>query len=431
MKHLFHSLILLLLSFGLVQAQLPAAGKTQNQTIIIQGGTAHLGTGKTIENSVIVIKNGKIAEIGDQSINADTKDALLIDAKGKDIYPGFIVANSTVGIQEIAAVRATDDRREQGALNPNVRTGISYSTDSELIPTFRFNGVLLAQVVPKGGIISGTSSVMQMDGWNWEDAALKMDDGIHLNFPNKTQYYWDYQTSSVKTRPNKNYDKIIQSLEDLFNDAQVYDKTTPNLKLQAVQGLFDGTQNLYIHTGSAKGIITSVNFAKKMNVKKIVLVGADEAESVKEFIKSNNIPVLLKDAHQLPNYSQSSVDEFYKLPASLTKAGIKVGISFSGGMNANARNLAFLAGNTVAYGLSKEEALQLITANAAEILGISERVGTLEVGKDATLFISKGDALDMRGNQLEKAWIQGKEINLEDALQQRLYKKYKEKYNKK
>lgn len=431
MKYLFYSFVLSILSFGLVQAQLPAAGKMQNQTIIIQGGTAHLGTGKIIENAIMVIKNGKITEIGDQSIKLETKDAILIDAKGKDIYPGFIVANSTVGIQEIAAVRATDDRYEEGSMNPNVRTGIAYSTDSELIPTFRFNGILLAQVVPKGGVISGSSSVMQMDGWNWEDAALKLDDGIHLNFPNKTQYYWDYKSSSLKTRPNKNYDKIIQNLENLFNDAQVYDKSITNLKLEAIQGLFNGTQNLYIHVSSAKGIITSVNFAKKMNIKNIVLVGADEAETVKEFIKKNNIPVLLKDTHQLPNYSQSAVNQFYKLPALLTKEGIKVGISFSGGMNGNARNLAFLAGNSVAYGLSKEEALQLITSNTAEILGISKRVGTLEVGKDATFFISKGDALDMRTNQLEKAWIQGKEVNLDDALQQRLYRKYKEKYSKK
>lgn len=428
MKYLF-SFILLLLNFGILQAQLPAAGKIQNQTIVIQGGLAHLGTGETIENAVIVIKNGKITKIGSQkNTNVELKDALVIDAKGKDIYPGFIVANSTVGIQEISAVRATDDRIEEGGMNPNVRAGIAYSADSELIPTFRFNGVLLAQVVPKGGLISGTSSIMQMDGWNWEDAALKMDDGIHLNFPHTMQRYWDSESSSLKTRPNKNYDKTIQTLKNLFNDARIYDKSTTNLKLEAMQGLLDGTKNLYIHARAAKMILRSVNFAKEMGVKKIVLVGANGIESVKEFVKSNNIPVLLNDTHQLPNYTQSPIDQFYRLPALLTKEGIKVGISFSGGMHGDARNLAFLAGNTVAYGLSKEEALQLITSNTAEIVGISERVGTLEVGKDATLFISNGDALDMRGNQLEKAWIQGREINLQDALQQRLYKKYKEKY---
>lgn len=403
---------------------------TQSSATLLTGGTAHLGNGNIIENALVAFDKGKLTFVGSSGDGFDNTGYQSIDVSGKHIYPGFILPATDLGLTEVSSVRATIDNNETGQLNPNVRSIIAYNTDSELIPTMRFNGILTAQIRPVGGLISGTSSVVQLDAWNWEDALYKENDGIFMNWPSRETRQFDFTTFTVKTSPNKRYKGQISSISTLFEEAKAYDKSSKvnvNLKLAAMKHLFSGNQRLFINVNQAKDIIESVKFARNMGVKNIVVVGGSEAYLVKDFLLEENIPILLGNIHSLPRRSDDDFDMPYKMPFLLQQEGLLVGLSYRG--THNSRNLPFFAGTAAAYGLDKEKALQLITSNTAKILGIEDNLGSLEKGKDATLFVSEGDALDMRGNQLSHAFIGGRLIQLE-ATQQALYKKYKEKYQR-
>ena len=430
MNNLIYTLVLLLSISGLLKAQVPIPAKAQDTPIIIMNATAHVGNGSIIENSAIAFENGKLTLVADATtIRMDMSGYDVIDATGKHVYPGFILPNTQLGLVEVNAVRATNDQTEEGSINPNVRSIIAYNTDSENIPTMRFNGILLAEITPLGGTISGTSSVMELEGWNWEDAAHSIDIAMHLNWPGKTERSFDFSTFTTSENPNKDYSKDVAALKKHFEDARAYGQLTDkprNLKLEKMQGLFDGSITLMIHASGPKEIIEAVNLAKGQGVQKMALVAGAPALYVATFLKDNNIGVILPPVHSLPSRPDQDIHLPYRLPHLLTEAGLTVGLSHSG-MLSQARNLPFFAGTAVAYGMDKEEALKTITSNTAEILGISDRVGTLTVGKDATLFISEGDALDIRTNVLSDAFISGKRITL-DNKQQALYKRYSDKY---
>ena len=408
-------------------------GDKQTSAITIEGATAHLGNGDVIENALIMFENGTLTFVG----SANTKIArkgTVIDAKGKHVYPGFIAPNATLGLVEVDAVRATDDEDEVGAMNPHIRSLIAYNTESKIVESMRPNGVLMAQITPRGGRISGTSSVVQLDAWNWEDAAIKADDAIHLNWPSTySRGRWWLGEPNVLNE-NKNYAKEIEELTNYFAQSKAYNanKTSPkDLPFEALEGLIDGSKKLFVHVNYEKGITDAVNFAKAENIKHLVIVGGYEANNVVDLLKQNNIPVLVQRTHSRPNGDDHDYDLPYKLASQLVNAGILVGLENAGDMERmNTRNLPFLAGTTVAYGLTKAQALSLITLNTAKILGVDDIVGSLEVGKDATLFISQGDALDMRTNKLDQAFIQGRKISLE-THQTELYKRYSEKYKNK
>ena len=392
------------------------------------GGTAHLGNGTVITRANIAFDKGVLSSISEASAPLPEGEFEVIDVTGKHVYPGFILANSTLGLSEIGSVRATIDARERGDLNPNVRSIVAYNTDSELIPTTRFNGVLIAQVTPQGGLISGTSSIVALDGWNWQDAVFKNDEGIHLNWPARRENRFDFTTFTRRVGPNKDYGNQVGALETLFHDAHAHataDEKETNLKLTAMGGLWDGSRTLFIHTNRARGIVESVSFAKRHGVGRMVLVGASEAMQVADFIVDQGVPVILDSIHRVPGNTHDDIDAAFKLPAQLFAEKIPFCLSYSSNMNA--RNLPFLAGTAAAYGLEKEAALRAITLDAAIILGIANRVGSLETGKDATLFVSSGDALDMRGNNVEMAFIAGRRLNLK-GRQQILYERFKAKY---
>lgn len=416
----------LLLSIA-VRAQNPVPAPAQSESILIMNGTAHLGNGEVIENSAIGIENGKLILVADATrIRLDkSKYKKTINAAGKHVYPGLIDCNSNLGLTEIDLVRATRDYYEVGQMNPNVRSVIAYNTDSKIQPTVRSNGVLLAQIVPQGGMISGQSSVVELDGWNWEDAAYKLDDGIHLNWP---QMYIYKSTPENEDNQRTRMNKELDALESFFRDAKAYAlESSPaekNVRLEAMRGLFDGKKKLYVHCDYVKEIIAAIDLTKRYQLK-MVLVGGADAYRVTDMLKQNNIPVILGRTHSLPPREDDDVDLPYKLPALLKQAGILFAISMDGSWQA--RNLSFNAGTGVAYGLTKEEALMSITLNAAKVLGIDNTVGSLEEGKDGSLIISSGDILDMRTNNVEHAFIRGKEINL-DNIQKQLYRKYVDKY---
>ena len=426
-------ILILIASVGQVISQSPVVAPAQKKTIMLTGGTIHTGTGDVITDGTVVFSGGKITFVGKSADNKlDKAGAEVIDVSGKHVYPGLIFPATSIGLVEIGSgVDVATDNRETGELNPNVRAIVAYNTDSHVIPVIRSNGILLAQIVPVGSLLPGTSSVVQLDAWNWQDAAYKPDNGIQLVWPNRYAaagrrgggYFPGAESSAAS------YDNKVESLEDIFTDAAAYAAVEKpkdaNLRLEALKGLFDGTKTMFISSGEPKGIMAAVSFGKRYGVKKMVLTGADEsAWLVKDFLKENNIPVLLADPLSVPKYDYSDTKLPFRLAAMFKKEGILVGLTYS---KQAYGNLPFAAGQTVAYGLSKEEALQTVTLNSAKILGIDDRTGSLETGKDANIVVSTGDLLDMSANNVEYAFITGRNISVDNKHKQ-LYRRFQAKY---
>jgi imidazolonepropionase-like amidohydrolase len=421
--------LLLFLQLNTLKAQVPTPAPKQTQSILIWGATAHLGNGQVVQNSAIAFENGILTMVADATlIRIDrSKYATVFEASGKHVYPGFIAANSSLGLIEISAVRSTVDNREVGQLVPNNRTIIAYNTDSDVTPTLRSNGVLMAQVIPSGGFLSGSSSVVQLDAWNYEDAIYRADDGVHLQWP-QLRSWGGWGEGNPQQKKNEQYDKDVQTLHQFFGEAKAYCQAATNgeknLRFEAMRAVFEKKANLYVHTDAAKTIQESILFAEKYGCKP-VLVGGNDAWKMTDFLVSHQLPVILNETQRLPERDDDALDQPFKTPAILQKAGVLFSIT---GLEAwQQRNLPFQAGQAVGYGLDKEAALAAITLNTAKILGIDKSTGSLEVGKDATLFISEGDALDMRTNKVTAAFIQGRSIDL-DNKQKQLAKRFGEKY---
>ncbi|MFS4492338.1 amidohydrolase family protein [Maribacter sp. 2308TA10-17] len=426
MKKQKNILIALLLTFGMTSWAQQTPADKQTEAITITGATAHIGDGTIVENCTIVFENGKITALG----SGETTQGTIIDASGKHVYPGFIAPVKELGLVEVNAVRATRDADEIGDIIPHVRSLIAYNAESKVVESMRPNGVLIAQITPKGGRISGTSSIVQFDAWNWEDAAVKADDGVHLHWPSSFRRgrWWLGEPRGL--RPNKNYQKQVTEVETFMQNALAYGGGTAkelNPAFAAMKGVFDGRQKLYVYADGEKEIVDGITLAKNSGVKNIVLVGGYHAYKVTDFLKENDIPVLVQFTHNTPNFEDDDYDLPYKLPKLLSDAGLLVAIQNGEASNFQTRNLPFYAGQVVGQGLAKEKAVQMITGNTAKILGIDDTHGTLSVGKSATLFISAGDALDMRTNQLSHAFIDGRNISLE-THQTELWKRYSGKY---
>jgi imidazolonepropionase-like amidohydrolase len=434
-KIIYISAMLFIASFFEVSAQSPVVATAQKKPVMLVGGTIHTATGDVIENGIVVFTGGKITSVGKSSDNKiDRTGYEVIDVTGKQVYPGLIFPNTSLGLIEFGSgVEVATDNREIGDLNPNVRAIAAYNTDSQVLPVIRSNGILLAQIVPTGTLLPGTSSIVQLDAWNWEDAAYKIDNGIQLGWPRKSSAGGrrgggDY--AQLMSAGTGTYDKNVESLEKIFSDAVAYAAVEKpkdaNLRLEALRGLFDGTKILFISSSEPKGIIAAISFGKRYGVKKMVLTGADEsAWAVRDFLKENNIPVILSDPLSLPRYDYSDIRLPFKLAAMFKKEGILVGLTYS---KQAYGNLPFAAGQTVAYGLTKEEALQTVTINSAKILGIDDKTGSIEVGKDANIVVSTGDILDMSTNNIELAFITGRNISLDNKHKQ-LYRRFQAKYD--
>ncbi|HQX97818.1 MAG: amidohydrolase family protein [Chitinophagaceae bacterium] len=432
--------IFLILSIGFffsVNAQetvLPT--KPHKGVSYIKNATIHLGNGKVVENGTIKIVDGKIAEVGTNvSVPAGTTD--VVDATGKHVYPGLILATSTLGLGEINSVRATQDSREIGDMNPNVRALVAYNTDSKVINTLRSNGILLANIIPQGSFVTGSSSVVQLDAWNWEDAAYKTDAGIHVTMPSLMARPGGRRfgggggsgPQQPASDPVKEGLEQMEGLKSFLREAKAYlneaSHEETNLKYEAVKGLFNKSQKLYMHGNTVKQILVALDFVKEFGLE-MVLVGGSESFQVAELLKQHNVSVILSQPHSLPTGEDDDVDQPYKTAAVLQKAGVLFAISDEDGQT-RGRNLSFNAGTAAAYGLTKEEALAAITLNAAKIMGVADKAGSIEVGKDANIVVSEGDILDMRTSNVTDAFIQGRKIDLTDKhklLNDRFQQKY-------
>ena len=408
----------------------------QPYRILLLDGFLHVGNGETIDHALIGIENGIITEVGNSLVTSYNKIDwdTIINLENKHIYPGFIAGNSTLGLTEIDAVRATRDFNETGSLNPHVRTQIAYNVESKVISTVLTNGVLLCQAAPRGGVISGTSSVMALSGWNWEDATIYANDGIHVNWPSSLQGggWW---AEPAPKKQNENYSKQLRELNEFFDLAITYSNASKkeldfDQRLEAMTDCFKGTKRVYFHADEIQQINDIIEFSKKYNLKFPVVIGGYEAHLLGSRMRDSKIPVMLRRIHSLPENDDDPVDQSFKLPSLLKKEGILFSIQNAGDMEAmNARNLPFQAGTATAYGLSEEEAIESISLSPCKIMGIDKKYGSIEKGKSATLFVSEGHALEMKTNMVTLILLNGK-ITSTINFQFDLYKKYSEKYLK-
>ena len=408
-------------------------GSLGQKTLLING-YLHVGNGEVMPTAAIGIINGKIFSIKNaMTTTHDPRDwDTVINIEGQHVYPGFVAPNSTLGLTEIDAVRATRDFQDVGEFNPHVRTQIAFNVESNVIETVLSNGVLFSQATPRGGAISGTSSVMFLAGWNWEDATVLKDDGIHVNWPSATSGGGWWAEPAPKSI-NNDYANQKTSIEDFFKVALAHSDSKNehfDQRLEAMKPCFKGNKRVFFHADEMQQLLDIIDFCEKFKIKFPVIVGGYDAYLLGARLKDARIPVMLGRVHKLPELEDEPVDLPYKLPFLLHQQGVLFCLQNQGDMEAmNARNLPFQAGTAMAYGLKEEEAVRSISLSTCEILGIADKYGSLEVGKSATLFVSQGNALDMRTNNVTLIMRDGLTVPLVN-FQEDLYLKYKKKYEK-
>ena len=415
-------------------------GAPQKEPIALIGATVHTVSGSEIKNGQLLFESGKISQVG-RNLKLP-EGCRKIDLTGKHLYPGLFESHSQMGLTEISAVRATNDFRESGTINPNVKAIVSVFPDNVIIPVTRANGVLFALTAPTGGLISGKSAVLQLDGWSYEDMTVKAETTMQL--------YWPSETISSRRRARmteKEIEKAKQKqaekqheLRHLFEEVRAYrdarrsDSSGRSIvkaqkydaRLEAMVPVVEGELPLMIRADRAADIQSAVAFSKEQEVK-IIILGGYDAELCADLLKANDVPVIVSAVYRLPQRRNDSFDAAYTLPERLRSAGVKFCISGTDRSETwNARTLPYHAATAAGFGLPEEEAIKAITLYPAEILGVADKIGSLEVGKDASLIVTDGSPLETTTNVLS-AYIQGREVDLSNR-HLRLYKKYEEKY---
>ena len=433
MKRTITTLLLAVITVSIASDQVPAPPQTH--PILLMNATIHPVSADEIQRGAILFEKGIITAIGRRVTNLPDNTE-TIDLLGKHVYPGMIAAASVIGLTEIGAVAVTRDFSERGEVNPNVRAEVAYHPDSEIIPVTRSNGVLLAQSCPTGGLISGTSAVMMLDGWTWETSTLKAPAGLHINWPNmgavRSRYFRITEEEASKRR-----EETLKKLDTIFEEARRYlvakeaaDQSgrielETDLRWEAMLPVLRREVPVFMHASEVRQIESAVEWANRQNVK-MVIVGGYDAWRVADLLKKYEIPVIYETVNSLPRRRWEDFDTPFTGPLKLYKAGVKYCISMGTGGASNHRNTPYEASKAASYGLPKNEALKSVTLYAAEVLGIADKAGSLEKGKDATLMITDGDPLEIT-TQVEQVYIQGKKIDMSDRHKV-LYDKYKEKY---
>ncbi|HVH39687.1 MAG TPA: amidohydrolase family protein [Gemmatimonadaceae bacterium] len=432
------ALALLLAPFA-AGAQVRMTVPPQSQPVVLRGATIHTVTKGTIQNGTIVMEAGKITAIGGAEV-ATPRGAKVVDVAGKHIYPGLIDAYSTVGITEIGSVDVSNDINELGDFNPNVRAEVAVNAESRHIGTTRSAGVLVAFSTPGGGVISGLSSAMSLEGWTWEEMSMKGAAALNVNWPDPTARPRRFGGGGppgpggpggrgAQPAP-KTYAEQVQSLKDFVAEARAYgdavaagQSVRTDTRYAAMLPALKREIPVIVAAEGVAQINDAITWGKAEGLR-IVIRGGRDAIHVAERLKAENVPVILTSTMAAPERSYEGYDGAYNSPAQLYKAGVKFAIAGGAGGLYSYR-LPWEAGVAVAFGLPEEEALKSVTINAAEFMGIADKVGSLEVGKQATLLITTGTPLDMTSN-IEQSYIQGREIDMND-IQKHFFKKYMEK----
>jgi imidazolonepropionase-like amidohydrolase len=418
-------------------AQVRMTVPPQTQAVVLRGATIHTVTQGVIENGTIVMEAGKITAIGGANVTTP-RGAKVVDVSGKHIYPGLIDAYSTVGITEIGAVDVSNDINEIGDFNPNVRAEIAVNAESRHIGTTRSAGVLVAFSTPGGGVISGLSSAMSLEGWTWEEMSMKGAAALNVNWPDpnaRPRRFGGgpppgFPGARGNQPPPKTYAEQVQAIKDFFAEARAYGDAVAagqavrtDTRYAAMIPAIKGEIPVIVAAEGISQINDAITWGKAEGLR-IVIRGGRDAIHVAERLKAENVPVILTSTMAAPDRNHESYDGAYSTPAQLHAAGVKFAISGgAGGLYSN--RLPWEAGVAVAFGLPEDEALKAVTINAAEFMGIADKVGSLEVGKQATLLITTGTPLDMTSDIIQ-SYIQGREIDMND-IQKHFFKKYLEK----
>ena len=410
--------------------------KKQDHPIALIGATIHPVNGDVIENGTILFENGKIKEIGVNVILPSGTES--IDISGKHIYPGLINADTRLGLMEVGSVPGSRDDFELGDMNPNVKAEVALNPDSELLSVVRAHGITVANSFPRGGIISGKSAAIMLDGWTSEDMTLKAPVAMHMNWPSMTlnKAWWNKTSEEDQIKARK---EALEKIDQFFDDAKAYmtakavsgKNGLPNqkvdLRLEAMIPVLKGDLPLWIAASEIRQIQAAIDWAESKGVKTVIYGGADSWRLAKE-LKKMNIPVVINSVLHVPSRAWEGYDTGYSLPNKLYQEGVKFCIGYST-FAGEQHNVRYNAAMAVAHGLPVEEGIKSITIYAAEIMGIDDRVGSLEVGKDATLIVTDGNPLEIT-TSVSMEFIEGRIIDL-DNKHKRLYRKYTEKYRQK
>ena len=429
-------LIVMLMIFSTIYGNNQIPGTDQKRPILLRGGTLHTVTGDVLEEHDLLFAEGKIITIDEQIQPSPETDVL--DIYGKHVIPGFIAGYTRIGLTEISAVKQTNDHSETGEINPNVRANVAYNPDSDLIPVTRSNGVLVINSAPSSGRIPGQSSVMMMDGWTWEDATLKHPTALNVNWPSMR---FDFRKNAKKKEKEQReeYNKSLREMDLLVRNVRAYHhrknakerkaehKQKTDLRLESMIPFIVFKNPIHIKANDVRQIEAAVKWSNKHDLN-IVIVGGRDAWMITEILVENNIPIIILGVQTTPRRRFEPIHTPYKIPSMLQKAGVHFCISLDPGypMDGHVRTLPDEAMRAASWGLTKDQALRAITLSAAEILGVDDHVGSLDLGKDATFFISDNEPLTQYNHPI-KAYIKGREIDLSDR-QKNLWKKYKEKY---
>lgn len=409
-RYVLFSFVFLFSTAAVASASDQIPGEMPEGPVAIVGATIHTVSGDVIEKGTVLFDQGKITAVGKDVEVPEA--ASVVKAEGKHVYPGLFESYSRIGLTEFASIRASNDFNETGSINPNVKAHVAVNPDSEIIPVTRSNGVLLAVTAPSGGTIPGQAAVIQLDGWTYEDMTLKPEVAMAVGIRG---------------------DRDMEQLEEILQQAKQYAAAKKNdveiqhdMRLEAMGKVVSGEQPIVVDADRWEDIVRAVNFAEKQDVKLIIMGGYD-APKCAEVLKRADVPVIISAVHRTPLSIDEPYDGAYTLAKRLQEKGIRFSISGYDRSNSwNVRNLPYHAGTAAAFGLSKEDAIRAITLSPAEILGVADRVGSIEVGKDATLIVCDGDPLETF-THTESAWIAGKPVDLNNK-QKMLYDKYQKKY---
>ncbi|MEQ2007058.1 MAG: amidohydrolase family protein [Limisphaerales bacterium] len=423
---------------GVIQSKALLAPWSPEETVLYAGATVHTVSGETLSPGFLLAKGTKILSVSKATPAA--KPDRTVDLKGLHLFPGIILPTSSLGLTEISAVRATQDTTETGTFTPDVRAWLSVNPDSELIPVARANGITHALVLPLGGMVSGQSGVISLAGWTTEEMTVKAPVAMHVFWPamhlNVTPKELARSTKAKSPEDQgKERAKRVKELDDFFAEAHAYANARgitpkdakPAAKVPAWEAMLPfvrGELPLIVHADDVRQIKAALVWAESRKYK-IAIAGGRDAWRVADELAAKKVPVVFESTFDQPARDTDSYDAHFKGAATLHKAGVKVLFSEGPGSSAAAfaRNVPYLAAQSVAFGLPESEALKGLTLYPAQVLGLDTRLGSLDAGKEATFFASDGNILDLRSN-VKRMWIAGREVPL-DSRHTRLHEKYK------